>query len=294
MSSPVLAVCLITYNHGRYIHQAIESILMQQVNFSWELIIADDCSTDDTRKVLKDYKEKHPDFIHLILQSRNVGPAQNWMDLVTYSKAKYIAYLEGDDYWADPLKLQKQVDFLESNPSFSMCFHNVDVVNGEDDTFVRSLIEEKNQRNRSSYELVRGCLIHPNSVVYRNTITFPPETIKAINGDTFLFALLAEHGDAGFINDIKPSIYRVHQGGIWSAKSLLRRNKDALDSLNLIKRNVSNKFSKVINLRILRIYKQILRNSLREKKYSDFALYGLKAMQFFVRSGIWSMVGSKI
>src|SRR5260221_9377408 len=107
MSTPLLSVCLITYNHSKFIRQAIEGVLMQSVNFSWELIIADDCSTDGTREILLEYKQKYPDFIKLILQKQNVGPAKNWLGLITSPKSKYIAYFEGDDFWIHPFKLQK-------------------------------------------------------------------------------------------------------------------------------------------------------------------------------------------
>jgi glycosyltransferase involved in cell wall biosynthesis len=103
-----------------YIRQAIDSVLMQKVNFSWELIIADDSSTDGTRNILQEYKTKYPDFITLILQEKNVGAYKNWIDLITYPQSKYIAYFEGDDYWTDPHKLQKQVDFMEANPDYAM------------------------------------------------------------------------------------------------------------------------------------------------------------------------------
>ena len=120
MQSPLLSVCLITYNHVNYIRQAIESVLMQEVDFSWELIIADDYSTDGTREILLEYKNKYPEFIKLILQEKNVGPAQNWKDLITKPNSKYIAYFEGDDYWIDPLKLKKQVGFLEANSDYGL------------------------------------------------------------------------------------------------------------------------------------------------------------------------------
>jgi len=120
MNVPLLTVCLITYNHRKDIRQAIDSVLMQKVDFSWELIIADDFSTDGTREILLDYENLYPGIIKLILQEKNVGPHKNWMDLITFPKSKYIAYFEGDDYWTDPNKLQKQVDFLESNPDYGM------------------------------------------------------------------------------------------------------------------------------------------------------------------------------
>lgn len=124
MKEPLLSVCLITYNHEKYIRQAIEGVLMQKVDFEWELIIADDCSTDGTRDILLEYKSIYPDFIKLILQEKNIGAAKNWYDLISSPKSKYIAYFEGDDYWIDNLKLQKQVDFLEANEDYGLVHTN--------------------------------------------------------------------------------------------------------------------------------------------------------------------------
>jgi len=126
---PILSVCLITYNHVKYIEQAIEGVLMQQVDFSFELVIADDFSTDGTRELLLAYKKKYPELIKLILQKKNVGPAKNWMNLITFPQCKYIAYFEGDDYWTDPYKLQKQVDYLERYSSCVGCFSDTSVIN---------------------------------------------------------------------------------------------------------------------------------------------------------------------
>jgi glycosyltransferase involved in cell wall biosynthesis len=122
MNSPLLSVCLITYNHANYIRDAIEGVLMQQASFPWELIIADDFSTDGTREIVEEYGARHPGLIRLILQETNVGAARNWMDLITAVTSKYLAYCEGDDYWTDPRKLQKQVDFLEANQSNGLCY----------------------------------------------------------------------------------------------------------------------------------------------------------------------------
>ena len=132
MATPFLSVCLITYNHEKYLKQAIEGVLMQHVNFEIELIIADDFSTDATRSIIEEYRVKHPKIIKPILQAKNIGAANNWMDLMEAPVGKYVAYQDGDDYWTDPLKLQKQVDFLESHPDAVMCFTNIEVF--DDDT----------------------------------------------------------------------------------------------------------------------------------------------------------------
>ncbi len=122
MGQNLLSVCIITYNQEKYISQAIDSVLTQKVNFDFKIIIADDFSTDNTRQIILEYKKKYPHKIILILQGKNVGPAQNWIDLLSSAKSQYIAYLEGDDYWSDAFKLQKQIDFLSSHKNFGLVY----------------------------------------------------------------------------------------------------------------------------------------------------------------------------
>jgi glycosyltransferase involved in cell wall biosynthesis len=130
MKQPLLSVCLITYNHVKYINEAIEGVLMQKVNFAFNLIIADDCSTDGTREILIEYRKKYPRFIKLILQNENIGAAKNWLNLIDTPQSKYIAYFEGDDYWIDPLKLQTQIDFLETNYDYGMVCTDYNTLEG--------------------------------------------------------------------------------------------------------------------------------------------------------------------
>ncbi len=121
--TPLLSIVTITYNHEPYIAKTIEGVLMQQVNFPIEYIIAEDCSTDDTRKICEEYVAKYPDLINLLPSEHNLGAKENEYRAMKIAKGKYIAFCEGDDYWTDPLKLQKQVDFLESHPDYSVTFH---------------------------------------------------------------------------------------------------------------------------------------------------------------------------
>jgi glycosyltransferase involved in cell wall biosynthesis len=111
---------MITYNHEDYIAQAIEGVMMQQTTFPIELIIGEDCSTDNTHKICIEYQEKYPDKIRLLLPVSNLGMMKNFITTLNACKGKYIALCEGDDYWIDPLKLQKQVDFLEQNDDYGM------------------------------------------------------------------------------------------------------------------------------------------------------------------------------
>lgn len=217
MSEPLLSVCLITYNHARYIKQAIDGVLMQKVNFSWELVIADDFSTDGTREIVLEYKEKYPEFIKLISHEKNVGAAQNFMDLISAPSSKYIAYFEGDDYWADPHKLQKQVDFLESHLDYTICFHPVKIINEKDDT----IQHRYGGRGRKSYsfdDLIEGNFIPTCSVVFRNGIlTHLPEWYPSLNsGDWAIYLLIAHQGGrVGQLDEVM-AVYRIHHGSTWS------------------------------------------------------------------------------
>ena len=118
---PLVSVFMITYNHEKFIAQAIEGVLMQKTNFPFELIIGEDCSTDRTREIVVDYAQRFPEIIKPILHEKNVGMKSNMNTCMQACSGKYTAICEGDDYWIDSLKLQKQVGFLEAHSDFSMC-----------------------------------------------------------------------------------------------------------------------------------------------------------------------------
>lgn len=140
-TNPVLSVCLVTYNHEKYISKALDSILMQKVNFEYEIVAGEDYSSDNTRKFLLDYYEKYPDKFKLILQDKNVGLSLNVFDTFNACSGKYVAFLEGDDYWTDENKLQKQVDYLEANPDYGLIFTNVYLVDENDNKLPENVKE---------------------------------------------------------------------------------------------------------------------------------------------------------
>lgn len=138
MNTPLVSICCITYNHAQFIRKCLDGFLMQKTDFPIEILIHDDCSTDGTTEIIREYEAKYPDLIFPLYEEENQyqqGKAGE-IDFYNYRRArgKYIAYCEGDDYWTDPLKLQKQVDFMEANPEYSVCFHDFqeyDVRTGE-------------------------------------------------------------------------------------------------------------------------------------------------------------------
>lgn len=135
ISSPLVSVVCVTYNHEKFLRQALDGFLMQKTSFPVEIILAEDCSTDGTRKICEEYKAKYPEQINYIFSDHNVGPQANELRAMQAVRGKYIAYCEGDDYWTEPNKLQWQVDFMESHPEYSVCWHrfrNFNVETGEE------------------------------------------------------------------------------------------------------------------------------------------------------------------
>jgi len=244
MNEPLLSVCLITYNHVKYIREAIESVLMQKVNFSWELIIADDFSTDGTREILLDYKDKYPDFIKLILQEENVGAAKNWIDLITYPTSKYIAYFEGDDYWISPFKLQLQVDFLEANSDFSICTSNVILKNLVDNSESEWFGVKQNDVSSLKDILRFGSGGASCTLLFRSqAIEVIPDWFYLCNGDWGLQILCATHGKMKYFNDVF-GVYRRNEGGITAPKSIDKNiqlhESYGINTINILIENFSS------------------------------------------------------
>ena len=224
MLKPLVSICIQTYNHKDYISQCLDSILIQQTNFPFEIILGEDESADGTRETCKEYAEKHPDKIKLFLRSRkdviyiNGNPTgrYNFMENLKACKGKYIALCEGDDYWTDPLKLQKQVDFLEKNPEYSMCFHQAEIVNNKGE-LIRYFNDISECKTLNTKELIQENIISTASSIFRNGLVFSEEFYKIAAADWALHLLNAERGFVYYLSDCMSS-YRIHENGIWSKK----------------------------------------------------------------------------
>ncbi len=246
MSDSLVSVCLITYNHAKYIREAIDGVLMQKVNFTWELIIADDFSTDGTREIVLEYARNYPAFIKLILQERNVGAAQNWMDLMAAPSGKYIAYFEGDDYWTNPYKLQKQVDFLNSHPTCSFSFHNANV------TYADGSVKDYNyfdsgQKKFIGIEDLFYMNVPTASVMYRRGLFDLPEWITVSTADWLINILNAKHGKGGYIDEIM-SVYRILPTG--ASRDRIKMNKAKIIMFEHLNKYFDCKYDKDIKERI--------------------------------------------
>lgn len=229
------AVWIVTYNHEKFIEYALKSVISQEVNFNYRIFLSDDKSTDRTGEICMSYARKYPDLIDLVINPENLGHRANGK--ATYSRcfgsgAKYIALLEGDDYWTDPLKLQKQVDLLEANPEYVGCFHNTEERYEADDTKPSFLYCGFPSAKKVSFEdLAYRNLIPTCSVVFRNGLfgDFPAWYFNLGMGDWPLHILNSQFGDYWYIPKIM-GVHRLHSGGVWMPLAAEKSNKDILDA----------------------------------------------------------------
>ncbi len=219
----ILSVCVITYNQEKYIEQALQSILKQKTNFSFQIIISDDCSTDNTAQIIKKYAQMYPDKINAFFQEKNLGSTKNFIFCLSQAKTKYVIINEGDDYFISEDKLQKQVDFLETHPEYSICFHRGKTVfedSAESDLLqpIKKLIRKGTTFN----QLLKMNYIKTNTALYRwrfidkNVKDYFPDNIFPC--DWYLHLLHAKVGKIAILKEAM-SVYRVHKNGIWAGKS---------------------------------------------------------------------------
>ncbi len=219
---------ILTYNHEGFISRAIESVLTQETTFEVEIIITEDCSTDRTRDILLRYCDAYPDRIRLLLSERNQNDNQVLTRAIGAARGRYVAVLDGDDYWTSPEKLRKQVEFLDTHADCAICCHNVDVV--YDDGALPShpyYLPEPSYRLSARApssistvaDLMSGNFIQTCSVMFRaGLIAYWPDWFDGFMvGDWPLHVLNAEHGNIGYIDEILAT-YRVHARGLWSSQ----------------------------------------------------------------------------
>jgi len=237
-SLPIVSISTVTYNHEHYIGRCIESAMMQRTNFRVEMVIGEDCSTDSTREICKRYAQRYPDRIHLLLRDHNMGSMRNFVATVSACQGKYVAMLDGDDYWIDPHKLSKQVAFMEDHPECAVCFHPAEVVDESGVSKGRVLRPPIDRGMYDVDDLLRyGNFAPTPSVLYRNGLLadLPPWFLESNVGDWPLLILNAEHGQIGFIDETM-SAYREHTGGLFTGLGRTVILKKILRQYRLFKR----------------------------------------------------------
>jgi glycosyltransferase involved in cell wall biosynthesis len=219
-----LSVLVPTFNHENFIVQMIDGALMQKTTFDFEIVIGDDASTDNNPMIIKEYAERFPDKIKAFLHPQNLGPTEprelggknNVAFLFSQCQGEYIALCEGDDYWTDPLKLQKQVDFLENNPDYALCHHQLEVIYEDDSP--KHFFNLENQKKTSTIEDLladKTWFLGTASTVFRNVFKqgMPDWWWKTASGDLGIFIEVARFGKIKYLSD-SMGCYRKHRGGM--------------------------------------------------------------------------------
>lgn len=228
---PKVSVCMIAYKHEAYIRQAIESILSQDVDFPIELVIGDDCSPDGTVAICEEFSSRDPR-VRLLPRERNLGPMPNFTRTLLACKGEYIAVCEGDDYWTDPQKLRKQVQFLDTHPDHAGATHQSMVIT--DNVAVRTF-KDSVPSTLTTTDLIGGRLFHTASVMFRRSVLeLFSESPLVLSCDRLLNFCISFLGKVHYSQECMCA-YRLHGGGMSSNASMEQMKLD-LNCISYLKR----------------------------------------------------------
>jgi glycosyltransferase involved in cell wall biosynthesis len=287
-SMPMVSVCIITYNQEKYIPQAIDSVLAQKINFPIEVLIGEDCSTDATRAIVLEYERKYPRVIRAILSQTNLGANKNLAGLLKEAKGRYIALLEGDDFWTSPQKLEKQVGLLEQHPECTVCFHRVE-----------RYIQEENQTRgvwpdpdppaiTTVEDLLKQNYISTCSVMYRNVLKTIPEGYSELPiGDWPIHILHAQKGDIGFLAETLAR-YRVHSSSIFSPLTTLQKTDAVFKALEFVYPLLSKQHRKILGAVLLEYCYRLASMSLDQQDTGKARRYLARGFRYFPHFGLYN------
>jgi glycosyltransferase involved in cell wall biosynthesis len=252
-----LSVVIITYNHERFVAQAIESVLAQKVNFDYEIVIGEDCSTDSTREIVMDFARRYPERIVPFVRDQNLGGPRNLTATLAGCRGQYVALLEGDDYWTSVDKLQMQVDVLEGHPDRALCCHRVKTLN-ETGAAEIEVFPPHAAGPYSVEDLLRGNFVMTCSAVMRRDLIGPPPDwyFKIKLGDWPLFAMVARHGKIELMDEVMAA-YRVHSGSTWSILPSPTRLREEVRMLSALDEQLGFQYTNTIRQTITRSYLEL-------------------------------------
>lgn len=228
---PLVSILCLSYNHEAYLYKCLEGFVMQKCTFPFEVIIHDDASTDKSQNIIREYTKNHPNIFHPIYQTENqfsqhIPIVTRYM--IPIAKGKYLAFCEGDDYWTDPFKLQKQFSFLEAHLDYSICIHGCQLYDEGKGMYINDQSYIKIPQTLTISDLLYNPFMIASSTLFyrKNAVAEEKRTRMGesvnVNGDTITLFLYAEHGKIGFIPEIM-SVYRIGTG-LWSSGNELFRN----------------------------------------------------------------------
>lgn len=253
MNEIILTAYCLAYNHEKYIRKTLEGFVSQKTNYKFKVIVHDDASTDSTPQIIQEFAEKYPDIIIPILQKENQyskGISIFGKIILPLVEGKYVAICEGDDYWCDENKLQKQIDFMEKNPEYALCAHNTARIDKDENELNNDINKEKEERDYTTEEIFEdGWLFHTSAVVYRKEfrLNMPDYYYMRGVGDFSIAIYMSTCGKVHYFPDIM-SKYRIMTPGSWSErknknkKSRKEFAKESIKLINRIDKNTEHKY----------------------------------------------------
>ncbi|MEP6740884.1 MAG: glycosyltransferase [bacterium] len=286
-----VSVLVITYNQQRYISEAINSILMQQVKFDYEIVVGDDASTDQTQAILLDFQTRYPDKIRLLLRdkseaehdrARGLPGKTNHAKTLQACRGDYVALLDGDDYWTSPFKLQKQVELLDRRPDCAMSCHPVVIIRDGYDNEPELVLGATQNETFTLEEFLAGkCFVAAVSVVFRRGLfeDLPPWFYNLVIGDWSLNVLNLEHGNIAVINEVLAA-YRKHSGGMWTgAEGSEKENLEYIKFYKAVNRHLNFRYDKIIAVKIFMCRVALVAYFCRKGDYASARAHGLKCLR---------------
>lgn len=269
-----VSVIITAYNHEKYISQAIDSVINQQFDGDLEIIIGDDCSTDSTVDIIREYKSKYPDNIFIIANKVNIGITKNLQQCLEKCTGEYIAICEGDDYWLTNTKIKKQMEYLEENPFLSMCFNKIYLYYEEQNKMIPHPSQEKLHFNSllSTKDLIKDNVIGNFSCcMYRKKYidSLDKEIFNFYTVDWMFNLAISQYGPIGFINEFM-TVYRIHSSGAWSGMRDDEKLLSWVKCINIYDKYLKEKYHYDFNLLKKRIYKDLAKLYIKNKKFYKF------------------------
>lgn len=277
-----LTVVILTYNLEEYIEQAVESVLMQKVDFEYKIRISDDCSTDHTVNIIKKLQNQYSDKIELLLSNENGGCLKNSNRAFAGIKSEYIALLDGDDFWIGEKQLQKKINFLDRHPEYTLC--GGDTVMLYSDGTKKQIMSTASDVSYDFNDFLQGRVpyVHPSALVLRNCIykdKMPQIYYKvedtfencAVRGDEFRFITHLEKGKLMKFADIV-SCYRIHEKGIWQGASETKRIIETAISKNFFDKYYAYLSDDIFRRMCISSYRNLMRYLIERNIYNEFWL----------------------
>ncbi|NLK82372.1 MAG: glycosyltransferase [Bacteroidales bacterium] len=286
MNKPLVSIFCVSYNHEQFIAQALDGFVMQKTNFDYEKVISDDCSTDNTKSIINEYIKKYPKLFKDVSPRKNLGMQKNWLHTLNACTGKYIALCEGDDYWTDANKLQKQVDFMEANDEYVMCFHKTEVSDllstDSKYKFVGWCLDEDRDFTIKEYFNWNFCAT--TSIVFKSAYLFPlpQDFVEYPVGDYLVgFILFIRSQKKARYFHQNMAVYHNHSGGHGKGNAIEIYYKSMIDFYKKLQKNVlQGNYLKESTEQLISFNRKLYKENIQQHKYFQASIYFLKYLIF--------------